>query len=178
MGTRGAVAFGNADEWHGVYSHSDSMPTILGPNLWKIVSAERARPDGLAGLRGRLLASGGVEAFLAGQASPEPLELSNATAQPLHISYVYVIVPVTSKLHVLMGDPRADVIPIDSLALIKPEAWHYVCLESYPLAGPEPDWRGCGAAWRLRNCERHIRSIRERFGEDAAASARREWLAK
>lgn len=176
MGTRGALAFGNADEWAGVYSHSDSTPRVLGPSIWSVASAERARPDGLIELRGRLLASGRVEAFLAGEVSPEPLPLTNATAEPTHISYVYVIDPLTSTLHVLMGDPRADVIPSDPGALTEPHAWHYVRLDSYALTGPEPDWTVCGAGWRAANCERHIRPIRERFGEAAAASARRDWI--
>lgn len=170
------MAFGNVDEWHGVYSQSDSGPTMLGPKIWKHVSGERAHADALEQLRTRLFASGGVEAFLAGEPPGQRLEVSTATAHPLHISYVYVIDPIASKLHVLRADPRAEVIPIDPQSLSEPEEWHYVCLASCLLRSAEPDWKACGAEWREANCERHIRPIRERFGEEAAASARRQWL--
>jgi hypothetical protein len=176
MGTRGALAFGDADEWRGVYNHSDSTPPLLGPKVWRLISEARARKDGLAELRARLVASGRVEALVDGVVADEPAELSDATAHPLHISYVYVVDPERATLHVLKGDPRAEVIPIDPRALSEPEDWRYVCLASYPLAGSEPDWRTCGAAWRAANCERHVRPIRERFGEAAAAAARRQWL--
>jgi hypothetical protein len=35
MSTRGCIAVGTLKNWKGIYNHSDSYPTWLGPELWE-----------------------------------------------------------------------------------------------------------------------------------------------
>jgi hypothetical protein len=63
MSTRGAFGFGTMASWRGVYNHSDSQATSLGPELWRVLTREL---DDLPALCDRLLAAGRVEDFLNG----------------------------------------------------------------------------------------------------------------
>jgi hypothetical protein len=49
MSTRGAIAVRKGKGWQGVYNHSDSYPTGLGPDVWQVIQ-ESLKGQGLKSL--------------------------------------------------------------------------------------------------------------------------------
>lgn len=47
MSTRGTLAVGTAESWHGVYVHYDAYPSVLGRCIWALVQDYRTRFDDL-----------------------------------------------------------------------------------------------------------------------------------
>jgi hypothetical protein len=145
----------------GVYNHADSQPTRLGAALWKVLAAERGD---LAAVEKRLLASGRVEAFLCGEAAEERVEMRSDCVDPVSIEWVYAVDPAPPpRLHVLGHAPRG-------------ESYELVVVDSFLLSGVEPDWIECERKHTRAIAPAMLERIRERFGEEAYRSARRQVL--
>lgn len=160
------MGFGSTTDWRGVYNHDDSGPTWLGPEVWRAVVSARAKGEGWGALEEEVLRAGRWEAFARGDRAAEAPVITAESADPLSIEWIYVVDSAVGRLHVLGKAPASAGL----------DEWRHDLAGSFELDGAEPDWGACERAHARRHAASYLASIRERFGEEAYASARRQML--
>ena len=166
MGTRGAVAVGDSTEWRGVYNHAGSEPPTLGAAVWRALADARAAGVSLAEFARAVVDAGRWEAFVARESVNPPDTLTSTDVDPLFIEWIYVIDVPTRRLHVIGHAPTTA----------RHDKWMLDLVDSFALDGEEPDWQACQKRHTRKHADKRLAYIRERFGDSAYASARRQML--
>lgn len=138
MSTRGCIAFGNKEKWEGLYQHSDSYPTYLGPVLLKAYQDGTLKPDILDKHPGGFSQFPDVcychdEHFAkrdgsAAKDSPyykktvQPMKIDSANSDPLFIEWVYIFDEELGVMHIL-AHKGLDAIPAALLPPPTPEEY-------------------------------------------------------
>ena len=117
MSTRGAIAFGNAKEWSGVYNHADSYPTGLGAGAWEALKSGlltkefiESHPGGWSSFPEICYCHDSYFSERDGSSAKDsPFyrkdapdgRITNEESDALFIEYVYVVDTDANKLHIL-----------------------------------------------------------------------------
>lgn len=173
MSTRGAIAFGDEVCWDGLYNHSDSYPTWLGKILWQerpTADLLDLHPGGFSSYPDVCYCHDEYFAKRDGSAAKDSPYYSpdaqwgyihSADGNPLFIKWVYVFDNPANRLHVLAARevkmrPEWKLAPGECRRVVDVRgvpvtvyvecAYKHVCVGSYDLDGPEPDWEKVEAA--------------------------------
>ncbi len=156
MSTRGAIARVDGDGWIGRYQHSDSYPTHLGRQLWKVLR-EDFRGDvgkfltyaidehsGWSHFEGPHDPDRHTACYCHGWRSEEGGYLSEHGAcsedcDPLMIEWVYVFDP-TKHVMTILTHHRSNTGPGVNLDWDKNTWYRHIYVGQVKTDGPEPDW--------------------------------------
>lgn len=165
MSTRGAIAIARGDGWVGVYNHSDSYPTWLGPRIWRYLQEDGYVAFEEAVIRGMNIHTGKLE------------ELQ--TSEDYNGDLEWVWIASRAVLTIMRMEWRQA----PNLNGGNPP----VGVSSFPLDGPKPDWVEVECGPNLEHCSHYAwihdahapitpgysaedcRRLREDFGREAAS---------
>jgi len=187
MSTRGVIAIARGDGWIGVYNHSDSHATWMGPRVW-----EHAQTIDYGAIEEAVLT--GVNVITEERELDGELITSELDDIQGYIEWVWVFSPevLTAYTSVKTTEPR----PGQRREWIEP--WTLRTLEggieqmggyyfvhdmvgTFPLSDPEPDWRPIECGENLERCGHmswvHDRSIQAdpAYSPEMVEESRRFW---
>jgi hypothetical protein len=125
MSTRACIATGTKEKWNGVYTHFDGYPTHHGPIVWKAIkdgifnAMIDNHPGGWSSVGKECYCHSeyfterdGSIATDSPYYSPDAPDgrMSERSADPLFIEWVYILDTESNVLHILSGNSAADIL--------------------------------------------------------------------